>query len=93
MALHAAADIEQHGDADPGEIGAEVRNAPSLPAIEHLEVLRLEILDEPSLVVADDRGDPDHVDAALEGCGDRWGLLLLSSNAAEARQNQERPRR
>ena len=66
----------------PAEIGAEVRDVPRLPAIEHLEVLDLEILNEPALLVADDCGDPNHVDAALEGRGGGW-RLLLSSNATQ----------
>ena len=41
--------------------------APGLPAVEHLEVVRLEIPDEPSLLVADDGRDPDEVDARFEG--------------------------
>ena len=35
--------------------------------------MRFEILDEPSLVVANDGGDPDQIDAALERR--RRGLL------------------
>ena len=75
LAFHAAADVEQHGNADTGDIGAEVGDATRTAAIEDLEIVDLEIPDETPLLVAHHRRDPNHIDARLEG-SDRRRLIL-----------------
>ena len=59
-----------------------------LPAIEDLEIVDLEILDEPPLLVAHHRRDPNHVDARLEGSDRR--RLILSPQDLETRKAEQR---
>ena len=73
VSFHAAADVEQQGQADSGGIAAKIGDGARLTAVEDFEVARAEILDEASLVIAHDRGDPNQVDARLE-TGDGWLL-------------------
>ena len=95
-AFHAAADVEEHRDADAGGVALEIGDCASFAAVEHLEVARLQILNEAAPVIADNGGNPHDVDARLERNDRRRWLLrgdsLLRTGAIEAEAQAEHRR-
>ncbi|OLB60820.1 MAG: hypothetical protein AUI11_12340 [Acidobacteria bacterium 13_2_20CM_2_66_4] len=81
MAFHAAAHVEQQRNADAGGVAAEICNRPLLTAVEDLEIVSVEVLNESTLVVAHHRGDSHQIDARLER-GGRWLLPRVDAFAA-----------
>ena len=70
LGFHAAADVEQQGDAHAGDVAAEVGDRAWFGPVEDLEVARREVLNEAAFVIADHCGDANEVDARFEA-GDR----------------------
>ena len=89
MAFHAAADVEEHGDADAGEIALKIADGPRLAAVEHLEIARRQVLDEAPFRIADHCRDPDHVDARFERRHRRGDILCLGGIRAKEKTQDE----
>src|SRR4029079_4186282 len=86
--LHAATDVEQHGDTDARFLVTELGDVPRHAAILNLEILGSQIRDEAAFLVAHHGVNPYEVDAGLEGrdrplAGNR-GLPQRSGADAEA---------
>jgi hypothetical protein len=68
--FHAAADVEQDGDADGTRITAEIGDFARQVPVDDLEIAGGEIGDKAAAFIANDRADPNQVDARPE-CRDR----------------------
>ena len=63
---HAAADVEQHREADRGIAGVELSNGASEPGIDDLEICLLQVADDTSPLVTDGDVDDNSVDPSFE---------------------------
>ena len=89
VAFHAAADVEQQRDAHAGRMRAKIGDGAGTTGIEHFEIVRREVADKASLVIANHRGDPDNIDARPE----RGHRMLLREQFSCQQKHQYRESR
>ena len=87
--LHAAAGVEQQRNAHRGLLGAKIGNRTALAPVEQLEIRPLQVLHDPTALVANDRAHRHQVDSATERRDVRLSRRRLRQRRVGAKEQRE----